>query len=44
MTAFRDHAIPLYRRDEAMLSFRAFREIESPVALDLIVVSAFRGM
>lgn len=41
---YRELAIPLYEEDEAMISFRAFREIESPVALDLIVVSAFRGM
>ncbi len=27
-----------------MLSFRAFREVESPVSLDLIVVIAFRGI
>ncbi|MDH3269769.1 MAG: hypothetical protein OEN56_00460 [Gemmatimonadota bacterium] len=41
---FREQALPLYERNEAMLSFRGFREVESPVALDLIVVSAFRGM
>jgi hypothetical protein len=41
---FRDQAVPLYRQDEAMLTFRAFREVESPVPLDLIVVSSFRGM
>lgn len=41
---FRDHAIPLYEADEAMLSFRGFREVESPIPLDLIVVSAFTGM
>ncbi len=41
---FRDRAIPLYREDAAMLSFRGFREVESPVPLDLVVVSAFRGM
>ena len=44
VTVFRDHAIPLYRGDEDMLSFRGFREIESPIALDLVVVSAFRSM
>jgi len=27
-----------------MLSFRAFREVESPIALDLVAVRAFRGM
>ncbi len=41
---FRDQAIPLYEQNEAMLSFRGFREVESPIALDLIVVSAFNGM
>lgn len=41
---FRDQAIPLYEQDEAMLSFRGFREVESPIPLDLIVVSAFEGM
>jgi len=44
LTAYRDQALPLYRDDTNMLSFRAFREVESPVALDLIVVRAFRGM
>jgi len=41
---FRDEAIPLYENDEAMRSFRGFREVESPIPLDLIVVSAFEGM
>lgn len=41
---YRSQAIPLYERNEAMLSFRAFREVESPIPLDLMVVSAFRGM
>lgn len=44
MEAYREQAIPLYRRNEAMLSFRGFREVESPIALDLIVVSSFVGM
>ena len=44
VNSFRDQAIPLYEKDEAMLSFRAFREIESPIPLDLIVVSAFSGL
>jgi hypothetical protein len=39
-----DHAIPLYEKNPAMKSFRGFREVESPVPLDLIVVSAFDGM
>ena len=41
---FRDRALPLYERNEPMLSFRGLREVESPEPLDLIVVSAFRGM
>lgn len=41
---YRTTAVPLYERDAAMLSFRAFREVESPVALDLVVVRGFRGM
>ena len=41
---YRARAIPLYEQDEAMLSFRALREVESPVPLDLIVVSSFQGM
>ena len=39
-----DHAIPLYEKNPSMKSFRGFREVESPVPLDLIVVSAFDGM
>ena len=41
---FRDRAVPLYRENADMLSFRGFSEVESPVPLDLVVVSAFRGM
>lgn len=41
---FRARALPLYERDEAMLTFRGFREVESPTPLDLVVISAFRGM
>lgn len=44
LEAYRELAIPLYEEDDAMLSFRGFREVESPVPLDLIVVSAFLGM
>ncbi|MGI9627780.1 MAG: hypothetical protein ACR2QM_13165 [Longimicrobiales bacterium] len=44
MDVFRRHAIPLYEGDEDMLSFRAFREVESSIPLDLIVVSSFQGM
>lgn len=42
--AYRERAVPLYERNEAMLSFRAFREVESSIPLDLMVVSAFHGM
>jgi hypothetical protein len=41
---YRERAIPLYRDNAALLSVRGFREVESPVPLDLMVVSAFRGM
>lgn len=41
---FRDQALPLYRGNEAMRSFRGFREVESPIPLDLVVVSSFEGM
>ena len=41
---FRNQAIPLYDKNSAMLSFRGFREVESPIPLDLMVISAFRGM
>jgi hypothetical protein len=41
---FRDEALPLYRQNEPMLRFRAYRESESPVPLDLVVVSTFEGM
>lgn len=37
-------AIPLYRENSAMLSFRGLREVESPTPLDLVVVSGFSGM
>ena len=41
---FRERAVPLYEDGTAMLSFRGFREVESPIPLDLMVVSAFQGM
>jgi hypothetical protein len=41
---YRDRVLPLYAGDEALLTFRAFREVESPVPMDLLVVRAFRGM
>jgi hypothetical protein len=44
LAVFRDQAIPLYEDNEPMLSFRGYREVESPIPLDLIVVSAFAGM
>ena len=40
----RERALPLYGENPAMTSFRGFREVESPVPLDLIVVSGFQGM
>jgi hypothetical protein len=41
---FRTEALPLYRENPSMLRFRGLREVESPVPLDLIVVSSFSGM
>jgi hypothetical protein len=41
---YRQEALPLYRDDEEMLSLRMFREVESPVPLDLVVVRGFVGM
>jgi hypothetical protein len=41
---FRDEALPLYQANEPMLRFRAYREVESPEPLDLVVISSFRGM
>lgn len=41
---FRDEALPLYRANEPMLRFRAYREAESPESLDLVIASTFRGM
>ena len=41
---FRDEAVPLYVRNPDMLEFRAYREVESPEPLDLVVISRFRGM
>lgn len=41
---FREKALPLYEANSAMRSFRGFREAESPVPLDLVVVSSFDGM
>ena len=41
---FEQRALPLYEQNEAMLRFRGYRESESPIPLDLMVVSSFRGM
>lgn len=41
---YTDDALPLYRAGTAMRSFRGLREVESPVPLDLVVVSSFDGM
>lgn len=41
---YRERAVPLYEQNEAMRTFRGFREVESPIPLDLMVVSAFDGM
>ncbi len=43
-TIFRERALPLYELDPAMRYFRAFREVESAIPLDLVVVSSFEGM
>lgn len=41
---YTEEAIPLYQAGSAMRSFRGLREVESPVPLDLVVVSSFDGM
>jgi hypothetical protein len=41
---FREKALPLYEIDRPMLRFRAYREVESPEPVDLVVVSSFQGM
>jgi hypothetical protein len=41
---YTEEAIPLYQAVSAMRSFRGLREVESPVPLDLVVVSSFDGM
>ena len=41
---FAEQAVPLYERNAAMRSFRGLREVESPVPLDLVVISSFDGM
>jgi hypothetical protein len=44
LAMYRERAVPLYEQNEAMLSFRGLREVESPVPLDIIIMSAFQGM
>ena len=44
IASFRDQALPLYEENPAMLRFRGFREVESPIPVDLILVSTFHGM
>jgi hypothetical protein len=41
---FREEALPLYEANPPMLRFRAYREVESPEPLDLVVVSSFLGL
>ncbi len=41
---YRTRALPLYRDDDHMMSLRVFREVESPVPVDLVVVRSFHGM
>lgn len=41
---YRDELLELYRADPAMRSLRIFRESESPVPVDLVVVRGFDGM
>jgi hypothetical protein len=44
MKIYVEDAVPLYRAGTAMRSFRGLREVESPIPLDLVVVSSFAGM
>lgn len=41
---YQNEVLPLYQANTAMRSFRAFREVESPVPMSLMVVSSFLGM
>ncbi len=41
---YEDEALPLYRENEAMLRFRGFREVESPVPFGLMVLTEMHGM
>ena len=44
MRILQEEALPLYRLDRPLLRFRAYREVESPEPLDLVVVSSFEGL
>ena len=44
LRVYTEEALPLYRAGTEMRSFRGLREVESPVPLDLVVVSSFDGM
>lgn len=44
LALFEKEALPLYHENAPMLRFRGYREVESPVPLDLVVVSSFAGM
>ena len=44
MQLYTEQAMPLYEAGTAMRSFRGLREVESPIPLDLVVVSSFAGM
>lgn len=44
LAIYENDVVPLYRGDTAMRSFRGLREVESPVPLDLVVISSFDGM
>lgn len=41
---YREAALPLYRADDYLLGFRAFREVESPIPVDLVIVRGFDGL
>lgn len=41
---YAEHLRPLYESNPAMRRVRAYREVESPVPLDLVIVSSFSGM
>lgn len=41
---YADSLLPIYRDNPHLLRFRAYREAESPVPLDLMIVSHYAGM